>query len=193
MSALMARNIPLFAIAATPVICELAVNSLRSLQAWTQMERRFAVFDSQTKSQILPTLLILLTCGYFSYHFARTGESIYQFNPRVFPVQAAEWLETNRQQGNVFNEFNWGGFLLFRFNGTQHVFVDSQSDFYGEPLLRDYEQIMTAQGDWSGKLETYRISWVIIPNDMPLTKAISESQKWRQVYQDNTATIFQTP
>jgi len=193
MSGLMARNIPLFAIVATPVICELAVNSLRSIQAWTQMERRFAVFDSKTKTQVLPTLMILLTCGYFSYHFARTGESIYQFNPRVFPVQAADWLETNLQRGNMFNEFNWGGYLLFRFNGMQHVFVDSQSDFYGEPLLRDYEQIMTAQGDWQGKLETYRISWVIIPNNMPLTKALSESQKWRQVYQDNTAKIFQTP
>jgi hypothetical protein len=73
------------------------------------------------------------------------------------------------------------------------VFVDSQSDFYGEPLLRDYEQIMTAQGDWSGKLETYRISWIIIPNSTTLAKVLSEDRKWKQVYQDNTAMIFQTP
>jgi len=193
MSALMARNIPLFAISAIPIICELAGNSLRATQTWTQLEKRFAVFDLQTSGQILPILMVLLICGYFSYHLARTGESIYQFNPRIFPVQAADWLEMNRQPGNMFNEFNWGGYLLYRFNGAQRVFVDSQSDFYGEPLLKDYEQIMTAQGDWSGKLETYRIGWIIIPNNTQLAKALSEDWKWKRVYQDHTATIFQTP
>jgi hypothetical protein len=149
---LMSRNIPLFAIASAPILTELIKDSLAHFKTWTHIKERFSNFGTTTNF-VIPIVLILLTAGYFASHYIKTGTSIYQFNPQVFPVHAMDWLENNPQQGRMFNEVNWGGYILHRTWSRQLVFLDSQSDFYGEKLMRDYEQIMTAQKDWENLLK----------------------------------------
>jgi hypothetical protein len=102
------------------------------------------------------------------------------------------WLENHPQSGRMFNEFNWGGYILYRAWPEQSVFLDSQSDFYGEALLKDYEQISSLRGDWEKLLETYQVSWAIIPSSGALTTGLRK-QGWEAVYQDPTAVILIKP
>jgi hypothetical protein len=99
------------------------------------------------------------------------------------------WLEVHPQSGRMFNEFNWGGYILYRSWPKQQVFLDSQSDFYGEVLMKDYQKLATAQDDWEQLLRKYRVDWALIPVDWPLTRAL-ETQGWKIVYQDQTAVIL---
>lgn len=39
----------------------------------------------------------------------------------------------------MFNEFNRGGYLLYRLWPQQGVLLDSQTDFYGEAAVREYQ------------------------------------------------------
>jgi len=89
----------------------------------------------------------------------------------------------------MFNEFNWGGYLLYRLGPRYDVFLDSQSDFYGESLIREYDQIMSAGGDWQGILQKYQVDWMIIPVNSPLANVITNNNNWKIVYNDNTAMI----
>jgi hypothetical protein len=115
---------------------------------------------------------------------------MYQFNPRVFPTRAVDWLEENPLEGRMFNEFNWGGYLLYRLWPQELVFVDSQSDFYGEPLIRDYEKILLAQGNWRELIEQYQIGWVIVTPESPLAQSLTSDPDWVIVYQDSVVTII---
>lgn len=103
-------------------------------------------------------------------------------------MQAADWLETHPQEGNVFNYFPWGGYLLYRFEGRLPVFIDGQTDFYGEALTRRYEQVITLAEGWPEVLAEYRVTWVLVPADSPLVPAL-EARGWRRVYADATAII----
>ena len=190
MSLLMARNIPLFAIACAPILSELGCSTLTRVKAWTNIEERFAEFGKPSQWHIIPLIAVFCTAGYLANRNFNEHRSVFEFNPRVFPVQALDWLADNPQRGKMFNEFNWGGYILYRTWPRQLVFLDSQSDFYGEPLMRDYEQVMTVRRDWENLLKKYQVDWVIISARSPLATRVSGSPDWEALYEDETAVIF---
>ncbi|MCC6298249.1 MAG: hypothetical protein IT314_03045 [Anaerolineales bacterium] len=189
MSLLMARNIPLFSIACAPLLAGWISTTMHRVETWKKLDQRFDNLSTAKRFFLLP-LIVTLTAAFFLANNHAKGKEIFQFNPQVFPVQAADWLEQNPQDGAMFNDFNWGGYLLYRLSPRELVFVDSQSDFYGEALLREYETITLARNDWNGLLERYEINWAIIPVNSPLATQLKNESGWVIVYQDDTAVIF---
>jgi hypothetical protein len=193
MSLLMTRNIPLFVFACTPILSEMGASLLLRSRTWRSVEERFAGLSKPSTWQIIPCLVMLCAVGYLAYRNVKEYRPVFQFSPQVFPVQALDWLESNPQSGNMFNEFNWGGYILYRTWPHQRVFLDSQSDFYGESLVQEYEQIMNTQGDWFPLLEKYQVGWAIIPPDKALAKVLQSELGWVPVYQDKIAVILHKP
>jgi len=187
---MMTRNIPLFAIICAPILAEWITAKANQFPAWKRLDERFINLAMPSRSFLLPTLLTIFVVGFFSYNHTK-GREVYQFNPQVFPVQAVDWLEENPREGNMFNEFNWGGYLLYRLWPRDLVFVDSQSDFYGEPLMRDYETMMLTKNNWQDLLDQYQISWVIIPSNAPLADQLKQEAGWTVLYKDSVAIIIQ--
>lgn len=190
LSLLMARNIPLFSIACAPLLAEWISAKANQLPAWKKLDTRFINLSTSSKPFLFPLIVTILAIGFFAYRHSE-GRQTYQFNPQIFPVRAADWLEQNPMQGNMFNEVNWGGYLLYRLWPRDLVFTDSQSDFYGEPLMRDYETILLAQNNWRDLLEKYAINWVIVPARSPLAAALISDSNWVTNYQDSAAVIIQ--
>ena len=188
-SLLMARTIPLFAVAAVPILGELLQKSLARFNFWSHIEDRFAGFRTNERMSLIAFIPVLLAVMYFASYNRKNHLSIHEFSPQTFPVQAVDWLEENPQPGNMFNEFNWGGYLLYRLWPQQKVFLDSQSDFYGEPLMREYETIILAQGNWRILLEKYDVAWVIIPPGLPIAAELKK-EDWIPRYEDETTVIL---
>jgi hypothetical protein len=189
MSLLMARNIPLFAIAAVPILAEMIPGSLSRSDIWTRIEQRFAGLSSPTGQSVWSLTAALAAIAFFINFNLNNEQTIHRFDPTVFPVEAADFIEANPQQGNMFNDFNWGGYLLHRLWPQHKVFIDSQSDFYGEDLLREYDQIVSANGDWQDLLEKYHVDWVIVPVDSPLAERIESASNWEIIHHDNVAVV----
>jgi hypothetical protein len=190
LSLLMTRNFPLFAICATPILAFSARSALNRFQGWMKIESRFSEIDRSLQGFTWAIVGVLAAVLLFSHYHIQTGSSFNKFDARIFPVSAVNWLEENPQAGNMFNEFNWGGYLLHRLWSRQRVFMDSQTDFYGESLTRDYSQIINAENGWQTKLGKYEIDWVIIPGSSPLAHALETELHWRVLYQDETSVIL---
>jgi hypothetical protein len=107
-------------------------------------------------------------------------------------VDAANWLESNPQQGRMFNFFTWGGYLLYRLWPEQQVFIDGQTDFYGEALSREYVQVESLQPGWEDILAKYNVDWVITQSGQPLEDGLLENG-WDVAYQDETTVILVEP
>ena len=90
----------------------------------------------------------------------------------------------------MFNQFIWGGYLLYRLYPRYQVFIDGQTDFYGEELTREYGQVVTLSPQWDKVLDRYGVSWVIIPVDAPLAVHLAALKDWRLLYQDQVASVF---
>lgn len=115
------------------------------------------------------------------------------FSNERFPVKAADFLleNDNMPTGNVFNDFGWGGYLLYRLWPEKLVFIDGQTDFYGENLMRIHQQTYMAENGWDKTLDAYKIDWVILPTDAPLARNLSLRMNWKKIYEDGTAIVFE--
>jgi len=185
----MVRNIPLFAIACTPILSDLVNKHLSKFNTWERINERFTGFRTASTLSIWSVAATMITVIYFATFNFKHKHAIYHFDPTVFPVAATAFLQQNHLKGNMFNEFNWGGYLEYKLFPGNKVFLDSQSDFYGESLMREYDQLMSTDGDWMNLLDIYQVEWVIIPNDSPLATAIRNNENWDIVYKDPTSII----
>jgi hypothetical protein len=112
------------------------------------------------------------------------------FDEHFFPVGAVSWLETHPQNGHMFNEFDWGGYLLLKLWPSYQIFMDGHTHIYGEALTREYEQVLTQGDGWQKILNKYDVRWAIIRVNTPLARTLSLSSDWTPVYKDQTAIIF---
>lgn len=185
-----ARNIPLFAILAAPIYGGLVQAQAGRVRSLARLERGLAQIEGQLRGFFWPVAGVL-TVGLLFWlqlplDLTRAGNS---FDPQVFPVQAVDWLEAHPQEGKGFNYFTWGGYLLLRGWPEQKVFIDGQTDFYGEALTREYETIISAEPGWKALLDKYEVSWAILPPQEALSPAL-EAAGWQPVYWDQTAVIY---
>jgi hypothetical protein len=90
----------------------------------------------------------------------------------------------------VFNQFEWGGYLLYAAWPDVPVFIDGQTDFYGEDLTREYEKIREVRPGWQDLLRKYEIAWALIPPEAPLASALEILPGWTRTYSDSTAVAF---
>ncbi len=189
MGALMVRNIPLFAIAAAPILSLWTREAFDPKNKWFEVEKRIAELQKPIQGIFWPVMFGLGLFLFIGIRQVVQKDTLLHFDGDVFPVQATDWLQANPQSGAMFNEFNWGGYLLYRLWPEQLVFLDSQTDFYGEPLVREYEQVITASVGWEGILDRYEVHWVLLPRMARLAQVLETNPGWEIVYQDETAII----
>ena len=91
----------------------------------------------------------------------------------------------------MFNSFMWGGYIQYRLWPEKRVFIDSNSDFYGEDFVRQYMQVINLQDGWEDVLDQYDVTWAILPPEMRVVSALQNDLGWDTVYQDDTAVVLQ--
>ncbi|MBA4420416.1 MAG: hypothetical protein C0391_04650 [Anaerolinea sp.] len=188
-----ARNIPLAVIVGLPIISKwawLVIEKIRGMR----VDNLIISGDSPSKNRqiqalVLPIMSILIAGGFLLLSPVERTRNTFQ--QTVFPVNAVDYLSENPIRGNVFNEFAWGGYLLFRLWPEQKVFIDGQTDFYGENLTREYSQVINGMDGYQGILNKYLVNWVIINKRSPLTQKLAEnSENWQLSYEDELSIVF---
>lgn len=110
-------------------------------------------------------------------------------NPR-FPVKALPYLSNFHPQGNLFNEFTWGGFLIWH-ERSLPVFVDSRVDiFERNGTFKDYLDI-THLKDSLALLDKRQIRYVLFKTDTPLVYLLKATHAWKVDYEDTDTILLE--
>lgn len=192
------RNAPLFAIVSAPLLAsgieDLLYHNphrMKLLNRMSNFDTGLSGIDTSLKGIIWPIAGGAIAVAAFysgaSLDFQRQGNA---FSSKVFPVEAVNWLESHPQAGKMFNYFPWGGYILYRQWPEQRVFIDGQTDFYGEALTRQYEQVITLSPGWEDVLARYQVDWVILPPAEAAARALKSSLEWQVVYEDDVAVVM---
>ncbi len=179
-----ARNIHFYGVIAPFVLAGTLQGSL-AIPLVQRYESLFAQVESRARGIVWPVLSVIL--GIFLLIFSPLRE-VERFSPAFFPVQAVQWLKENPQEGEMFNPFDWGGYLSF-YLPEKKVFIDSQGDVYGEAFIRKYERVITLAPGWQTILEEYNVRWALVNADWPLAHALAAAG-WKEVYRDETAVVL---
>lgn len=191
MSLFSMRNIPLFAIITIPAFASLLHKQTSRINWLSRLNEKLKFVEDQLRGGVW-SVFILLLLGLLLF-FGISLDAKQQgnkYDSQVFPVEAINWLEKNPQQGNMFNHFTWGGYILYRDWPNYQVFIDGQTDFYGEDLTREYESVISLSDGWYTIFEKYKISFVIIPKNSPLENALLEHGEWNIIYSDTISVIL---
>jgi hypothetical protein len=188
------RMIPLFAIAVSPITARAIAGWSRNEYAQNRLltiEKNILRTNSMSDGRIWIVATVLIAAI-----LLQSGRTIDPegrgnvFDPRFFPVDAVSWLDTHPQTGHMFNEFDWGGYLLLELWPAQQIFMDGHTHIYGETLTREYERVITLSPGWEEIMKKYDIKWVIVRRQTPLVQALSDLDLWEIAYEDTTAFIL---
>ena len=185
-----ARHVSLFAIVVAPILLKSLESILVGLpeNLYRVYQRRVAnllALERNLKSRCWPIAGVLLIIS-----FAATGVIQYEFDEKKFPVAAVDFLKKEHVAGNMFNNDEYGDYMIFAAWPGYRVFMDGRSDMYGERFGSDYLRVANAYLGWKEILEKYNITWVLFDTDSALTAALLEQRDWQAIYSDNTATVF---
>lgn len=182
---LSARNVHLYGVAA-PFALACTLNGSLDVPFIKRAEDLFAKIEGRLKGVVWPVTATLL--GVILLAVTPLGQAE-RFSPEYFPVQAVEWIKNHPQNGEMFNPFDWGGYLSLELWPEKRVFIDSQGDIYGEAFIREYEQVITMGTGWQDILDKYHVSWALVPQKWSLADALLD-EGWTEVYRDETAVIL---
>jgi hypothetical protein len=141
--------------------------------------------EKQLKGYLWPIMTVILFLA--ALGSGRIGQG-YILDPQFFPIHAVDWLEENPQSGRMFNDFSWGGYIIWRLWPEHKNFIDSQSDLSGE-ATQMYHRVEGLEPGWQGVLDRYDVRWAILPTDSKLSSELAD-RGWKILYHDQTATIL---
>ncbi len=195
------RNIPLFAIIVAPILVaqlealprlEVRGGVAASIGAWLRKRSAAATAgDAQRHPGVIAGLALAALCFTAASQW-RAGQVPLGagFDPTQMPVAAAEYARANPPAGNMFNSFAWGGYLLHRLWPQQRVFIDGQTDFFGDEIVHHYMTVAALGEGWAELLDRYHVGWVIFETDSPLVRHLKSTGGWVVVHEDPLATVL---
>ena len=96
----------------------------------------------------------------------------------------------------MFNAYDWGGYLIYRFYGDANgdanrpVFIYGEATELGNQLLQEVSDVENAEPDWQTILTEHGVNYVVERTDSALSMALGVDPQWKRVYDDGFAVIF---
>lgn len=105
-----------------------------------------------------------------------------------YPAGAVSYLKRSRPPGQLFNAFNWGGYLTWALP-EYPVFVDGRSDVYGDEIIIQSDRVERALPGWQEVFLHWDIHTVLASAGSPLREALTKDG-WQLCYQDPMAEVY---
>ncbi len=107
-----------------------------------------------------------------------------------FPSGNIKVLARYMPGGKVFNQYRWGGLLIYRFP-EKKVFMDGRVDVYGRSLLSEYEKAINLEPGWRRILEKYGVDHILVGKDTVMGRLLaSVDSSWKAISTDKTSILF---
>jgi hypothetical protein len=181
------RNFGPFAMVSAPLVTRYLDMDLEKWKGKLAHDEKEISIGARNWINSAVIILLMATAGWKAFDVNETT-FIQSAEEGIFPVEAVEYLQNEQLPGNIFNEYNWGGYLIWNLP-EYPVFVDGRTDLYGDVVLADYLFVMSGQIGWKDILDQYGVTILLLRPDSSL-KSSALFQGWTIKYQDRTALIL---
>ena len=107
-----------------------------------------------------------------------------------FPVAGVRYLQEAGLSGNLFNSYDWGGFLVWSFYPQRRVFIDGRADMYGNRFVDEFRTVYEGLPGWQQVLDRYRVEAVLVEKDSRAAVLLAGSGAWKEVFRGDVETIL---
>lgn len=141
---------------------------------------------------IVVSVLTLVTLTTYIFKPANSGTGL---NEKSYPVRATDFLIENKLGKNIYNSYDWGGYLMWRLYPDYLVFVDGRSG--SKDTFNASTNIDNLLTGWEKDLVRFNIKTIITRTcyddtggPILLIEALTKSKDWALIYSDDIALIF---
>jgi hypothetical protein len=108
---------------------------------------------------------------------------------KFFPEGAVRFVKSHGLKGPLFNSYSWGDYLIWRLPGLP-VSMDGRSNFYDAGLAT---AVATLNGhkNWNKDEDLRKARTIILESDLGLTSILKIDPRYRLLYEDETAAVFE--
>jgi hypothetical protein len=184
------RHIALFVAIATPILIELGQ------AAWDGNRDHLPRLREPRPNAVIGAinLVLLLAIGTLALatHVIPDARSGFRSKAIVtsFPVAAVDFVEADLPPGHVFNQYGWGGYLVYRVWPRQQVYIYGDAAVMGDDFLNEYQSVNVIRPEYRQVLDRRGVTWVIYPTADPLEVVLEQSPDWQLVYRDKVASVL---
>ena len=199
MGLLAVRNVALFALVTAPVLAHCATAALDELAqsprlSWLGMlthtlpaprpRRSLAALNAALLAVVLAAAGVVVGLNLIGLQNSDVwGKGL--------PLETVGYLQDHDLPGQMFNTYNWGGYLIWSLYPDKPVFVDGRTDLYAfNGVLDDYVQVQLARPGWQEILDRYGIGYVVTEQGGLLTAVLDETEDWRIEYSDDVGAVY---
>lgn len=181
-----ARNIPLFIIGSVQEADDYATRTLRAVPANLGTFHRW-VFGSVLF--FLPALALIYSVDTLFWPLGTAAD-----REVWYPVKAAAYLQRHPCSGNLFNDYNYGGYLIWKLPGHP-VYIDGRMPSWrnadGEKYLDHYDAIIKNPRLYPAEFQKYHITCAILqmPKDAALVTALQKGG-WQTYVKEGSSVLL---
>ena len=171
------RHVAIFALVALFIIS-------KYISVW------FGEYRGYFKRSLTKDLLLILFIVCFSY-FYKTHIAPFGFDLKEtgYPKELAEFVNKHKIAGNMFNHYNYGGYLIWKMPDYK-VFIDGRLEMYLGQVGQDYLVILNGQDGYQNLLDKYRVNFIIAYNIDPIVGRLVDDQDWRYISSVSQYVLF---
>lgn len=180
------RLIPFFVLIAVPLLSK-QISKRRSVWPVTLSQRRD--LPPLARNFLNGSIIAAMT----AFCLIHTGRIIHR-QPEVevqhFPVRATAFLRAHPPIGHLFNDYDWGGYLIWKLYPSLPVFIDGRADVYGDAFLHRFADTYQFKNDWNKALQAWDVQTVLIPPNSALATGLRRAPGWSVSYEDAQAVVL---
>ncbi|MBN1221452.1 MAG: hypothetical protein JXM69_21205 [Anaerolineae bacterium] len=193
------RNIAIFGLITTPILARYAdVAWTRQWETWGYQRVPFASLTTHSTARVsrLTSVVnwlllgLIIMAAVVKISVPLLPQTSLKVEQESLPYQAVEFIKNRQPPGPMFNNYNWGGYLIFKLWPDYPVYIDGRTDLYDDAFIRRYIDVMTANEGWPQTLDEAGINLVLVETNGTLAKLLKLNSEWAEIYQDNMAIIF---
>jgi hypothetical protein len=107
----------------------------------------------------------------------------------VFPARAAAVVAERGYPGPLFNDFNWGGYLIWSLP-RRPVALDGRTNLHGDERMVRIGSTWAGGPGWQDDPDLAAAGVVIAPADTPLAALLLPDRRFCLVHEDPVARVF---
>jgi len=184
-----ARALPLVALLLLPLANAAITGTLRRaavVDGFLAYSARLRAMDARFSGLALVPLVLLAAFALLRLPAIQAATG---FPPDQFPVEAYSQVARLPAAARLFAPDKFGGYLIYRSQGSRKVFFDGRSDLYGADFLKQYARMVQLRPGWREYWDSFHFTHALVPNDYSLIPAL-EQLGWKAVYRDQTVTLL---
>jgi hypothetical protein len=106
-----------------------------------------------------------------------------------FPVQAAAVVAERGDDGPLYNDFNWGGYLIWALPHLPAA-IDGRTNLHGDERIERFGAVWSGAPGWEADPDLSAAGVVIAPAESALASLLRQDGRFKLVHEDEVAVVF---